>query len=54
MKCCKKCGDETVLQNGLCGTCIGIEAHFKKVNEEWVKYHRCPECKEAFEIKEEK
>jgi DNA topoisomerase-1 len=31
-----------------------IEVRFKKVEEEWVKYKRCPECKEAFEIKEEK
>ncbi|MFC2130066.1 type I DNA topoisomerase [Bacteroidota bacterium] len=42
--------------NKKCPSCghYYIETHFKKVDEEWVKYHRCPECKEAFDIKEEK
>ena len=26
MKKCKKCGNEEVLQNGLCSICIGIQA----------------------------
>ncbi|MFH1050215.1 MAG: type I DNA topoisomerase [bacterium] len=30
-----------------------IEGRFKKVEEEWVKYQRCPECNEVFEIKAE-
>jgi DNA topoisomerase I len=31
-----------------------LEIHYKKVDDDWVKYLRCPECKEAFEMKEEK
>ncbi|ROL61175.1 type I DNA topoisomerase [Bacteroidetes/Chlorobi group bacterium ChocPot_Mid] len=30
-----------------------IELRFKKVNDEWVKYHRCPECNEVFELNPE-
>jgi len=30
-----------------------IEARFKKVDDEWIKYNRCPECNEVFEIKSE-
>ncbi len=30
MKNCKQCGNENVLQNGLCGICVGIEAKEQK------------------------
>jgi DNA topoisomerase-1 len=36
-KKCPKCGHDY------------IEAHFKKVGDEWQKYLKCPECKESFE-----
>jgi len=31
-----------------------VEARFKKVDDEWVKYLRCPECKETFDIPKDK
>ena len=34
MKKCRECGNKTILQNGLCGTCIGIKAHFKKIRKD--------------------
>ncbi|MBI5324806.1 MAG: type I DNA topoisomerase [Ignavibacteriae bacterium] len=36
---CEKCGHDY------------IEVHFKKVDDNWVKYLKCPECKENYEIK---
>ncbi|TAL66894.1 MAG: type I DNA topoisomerase [Bacteroidetes bacterium] len=37
---CEKCGHDY------------IEIHFKKVDDNWLKYLKCPECKENYEIKE--
>ena len=31
-----------------------LEARFKKVDGEWVKYLKCPECNESFDLPEEK
>lgn len=42
--------------NTKCPSCghYYIEARYKKVDDEWVKYLRCPECNEIFDIPEEK
>ena len=31
-----------------------VEARFKKVDDQWVKYLRCPECKEVFDFPDDK